>query len=211
MPFPRLAGQVGNRLSSGQNILIARHYAATSSSITVKSATGRLNHRIANLSSQANARTTARNLSSTNTAALAAASLFIAGGTGYYTLKSNAEAEKVQSPRDVSFTQPAVWEEKVPHATADRSLASTLTHRSVNQFYDTLSPDQLTEVLRKDEASTSVKLGQNSGVLRYDINTIPCNDPIEDDHDEFVVSKPSASGGQSPGEWAFWGIYDGHS
>ncbi|KAM7201542.1 PP2C-like protein [Naviculisporaceae sp. PSN 640] len=79
-----------------------------------------------------------------------------------------------------------------------------IIHGTEDRSYDMLSAEQVTKRLSKHETSTLVN---QSGVLRYDTNQVACNDPLEDDHDEMVVT---ADGGLSV-KWAFWAIYDGHA
>jgi len=71
------------------------------------------------------------------------------------------------------------------------------------------SPERLTKILRKNEEA--VVVGGLSGVLRYDINQIASNCPIEDDHSEAIVPIPLEGSDKVPSEWMFWGVYDGHS
>lgn len=72
-----------------------------------------------------------------------------------------------------------------------------------------LSPDQATQKLRKMEESYFVNRGH--GVVRYDVNQVPSNSPIEDDHAEKIVDIPSNDGVSGPSDWMFWGVFDGHS
>ena len=76
-----------------------------------------------------------------------------------------------------------------------------------------MTPEQSTERLRKTEESFLV--GRGRGVVRYDVVTLPSNDPIEDDHAEKIVEVPNnvaATGeGTTSSDWMFWGVYDGHS
>jgi len=72
-----------------------------------------------------------------------------------------------------------------------------------------LSPDQATQKLRRMEESYFVNRGR--GVVRYDVNQLPSNSPIEDDHVEKIVEMPGKAGSGSPSDWMFWGVFDGHS
>ncbi len=76
-----------------------------------------------------------------------------------------------------------------------------------------MTPAQATERLRKNEESYLV--GRGKGVVRYDIDQLPSNDPIEDDHAEKIVEVPStvaATENDAPNsDWMFWGVFDGHS
>ena len=73
-----------------------------------------------------------------------------------------------------------------------------------------LTPEQVTQKLRKLEQSFSVNRGQ--GVTRYDLVQLPSNDPIEDDHAEKIVQVPTRTPGVEGGsDWMFWGVFDGHS
>jgi pyruvate dehydrogenase phosphatase len=53
-----------------------------------------------------------------------------------------------------------------------------------------MTPEQATERLRKTEESFLV--GRGRGVVRYDVVTLPSNDPIEDDHAEKIVEVPNS-------------------
>ena len=76
-----------------------------------------------------------------------------------------------------------------------------------------MTPEQATERLRKTEESFLV--GRGRGVVRYDVVTLPSNDPIEDDHAEKIVEVPNSVAATEDGavssDWMFWGVYDGHS
>lgn len=76
-----------------------------------------------------------------------------------------------------------------------------------------MTPEQATERLRKTEESFLV--GRGRGVVRYDVVTLPSNDPIEDDHAEKIVEVPNSvaatEDGATSSDWMFWGVYDGHS
>jgi pyruvate dehydrogenase phosphatase len=76
-----------------------------------------------------------------------------------------------------------------------------------------MTPEQATERLRKTEESFLV--GRGRGVVRYDVVTLPSNDPIEDDHAEKIVEVPNNVAATDEGavssDWMFWGVYDGHS
>lgn len=75
-----------------------------------------------------------------------------------------------------------------------------------------ITPEQVSQKLRKMEESYFVNRGQ--GVVRYDIDQLPSNNPIEDDHAEKIVEVPAkgASGeGNLTNDWMFWGVFDGHS
>jgi pyruvate dehydrogenase phosphatase len=83
------------------------------------------------------------------------------------------------------------------------------TDDSGRRIIEMMSPDQVTQKLRKNEESYIVGRGQ--GVVRYDVVQIPSNDPIEDDHAEKIIEVPSTSDGKSSSDWMFWGVFDGHS
>ncbi len=61
-----------------------------------------------------------------------------------------------------------------------------------------------TEILRLNE--TSYFVDRDRGVARYDFNQVASNSPIEDDHIEQIVQFDGERG-----DWAFWGLFDGHS
>jgi pyruvate dehydrogenase phosphatase len=82
------------------------------------------------------------------------------------------------------------------------------------QVLEMLTPEQATQVLRRNEESNFV--GRGKGVVRYDVVQIPSNNPIEDDHSEKIIEIPqalaTATGARSSGsDWMFWGVFDGHS
>jgi pyruvate dehydrogenase phosphatase len=83
------------------------------------------------------------------------------------------------------------------------------TDDSGRKVLEMMSPDQVTQKLRKNEESYIVGRGQ--GVVRYDVVQIPSNDPIEDDHAEKIIEVPSTSPESQPSDWMFWGVFDGHS
>ena len=75
-----------------------------------------------------------------------------------------------------------------------------------------MTPEQASDRIRKNEESFLV--GRGKGVVRYDLVTLPSNDPIEDDHAEKIVEVPNtvaATDGAPSSDWMFWGVYDGHS
>ncbi|KAF2759469.1 protein serine/threonine phosphatase 2C [Pseudovirgaria hyperparasitica] len=76
-----------------------------------------------------------------------------------------------------------------------------------------MTPEQVTQKLRRNEESWLVGRGQ--GVVRYDVVQIPSNDPIEDDHAEKIIEVPqnvaASMDGKSNTDWMFWGVFDGHS
>ena len=76
-----------------------------------------------------------------------------------------------------------------------------------------LTPEQVTQKLRKNEESYLV--GRGRGVIRYDVVQIPSNNPIEDDHAEKIVEVPQSvtppPAGSASSDWMFWGVFDGHS
>jgi pyruvate dehydrogenase phosphatase len=82
------------------------------------------------------------------------------------------------------------------------------------QVLEMLTPEQATQVLRRNEESYFV--GRGKGVVRYDVVQIPSNNPIEDDHSEKIIEIPqalaTATGARASGsDWMFWGVFDGHS
>lgn len=66
---------------------------------------------------------------------------------------------------------------------------------------------------RLTENQESYTVDRNKGVLRYDISQLASNNPIEDDRSEQIVEVvlKDESGTEVPADWAFWGVYDGHS
>ena len=87
------------------------------------------------------------------------------------------------------------------------------TDDSGRKVLEMMSPDQVTQKLRKNEESYIV--GRGRGVVRYDVVQIPSNDPIEDDHAEKIIEVPqsvaAAEEGTASSDWMFWGVFDGHS
>ncbi|CAK7217127.1 [Pyruvate dehydrogenase [acetyl-transferring]]-phosphatase 1, mitochondrial [Sporothrix bragantina] len=91
---------------------------------------------------------------------------------------------------------------------------SKMTDGSGRRVLEMLSPDQVTQRLRKNEESYGINRGK--GVLRYDLVQLASNDPIEDDHAEKIVEVPTKSAAGSvvsnnSSDWMFWGVFDGHS
>ena len=84
---------------------------------------------------------------------------------------------------------------------------------SGRKIVEMMTPDQATERIRRREESYIVNRGR--GVVRYDLATLPSNDPIEDDHAEKIVEVPAsattAEDASSSSDWMFWGVFDGHS
>jgi pyruvate dehydrogenase phosphatase len=86
------------------------------------------------------------------------------------------------------------------------------TDESGRKVLEMMTPDQVTQKLRKNEESYLV--GRGAGVVRYDVVQIPSNDPIEDDHAEKIIEVPQAvaatENGAPSSDWMFWGVFDGH-
>lgn len=85
---------------------------------------------------------------------------------------------------------------------------SKTTDEDGRRVLEMLTPEQATQKLRKSEQSFFVNRGK--GVIRYDLDQLPSNDPIEDDHAEKIVEVPSRTE-QENDDWMFWGVFDGHS
>ncbi|KIW05120.1 hypothetical protein, variant [Verruconis gallopava] len=87
------------------------------------------------------------------------------------------------------------------------------TDDSGRKVLEMMSPEQVTQKLRKNEESYIV--GRGKGVVRYDVVQIPSNDPIEDDHAEKIIEVPpsisASDDDQTSSDWMFWGVFDGHS
>ena len=88
------------------------------------------------------------------------------------------------------------------------------TDASGRKVLEMLTPDQATQMLRRNEESYLV--GRGNGVVRYDVVQIPSNDPIEDDHSEKIIEVPqalaTATAARNPSsDWMFWGVFDGHA
>ncbi len=91
---------------------------------------------------------------------------------------------------------------------------SKQTDEAGRQVLEMLTPEQATQVLRRNEESYLV--GRGKGVVRYDVVQIPSNNPIEDDHSEKIIEIPqalaTATGARGSGsDWMFWGVFDGHA
>jgi pyruvate dehydrogenase phosphatase len=86
------------------------------------------------------------------------------------------------------------------------------TDDSGRKVLEMMTPDQVTQKLRKNEESYLV--GRGAGVVRYDVVQIPSNDPIEDDHAEKIIEVPqtvaATENGAPSSDWMFWGVFDGH-
>ncbi|KAB5585858.1 protein phosphatase 2C [Coniochaeta sp. 2T2.1] len=85
---------------------------------------------------------------------------------------------------------------------------SKTTDEDGRRVLEMLTPEQATQKLRKSEQSFFVNRGK--GVVRYDLDQLPSNDPIEDDHAEKIVEVPSQVEKDNH-DWMFWGVFDGHS
>ncbi|KAG9228648.1 phosphatase 2C-like domain-containing protein [Amylocarpus encephaloides] len=88
------------------------------------------------------------------------------------------------------------------------------TDESGRKVLEMLSPDQVSQKLRRNEESYLI--GRGKGVVRYDVVQMPSNDPIEDDHSEKIIELPQALGNATAAQttssdWMFWGVFDGHS
>ncbi|AEO61764.1 hypothetical protein MYCTH_2312310 [Thermothelomyces thermophilus ATCC 42464] len=86
---------------------------------------------------------------------------------------------------------------------------SKTTSDDGRRVIEMLTPEQATQMLRRNEESYYVNRGQ--GVVRYDVVQLPSNDPIEDDHAEKIVEIPDKSEAHGSSDWMFWGVFDGHS
>lgn len=92
------------------------------------------------------------------------------------------------------------------------SSKSPSTQQQMKPQITLLSDSQADSKLRQNEESFT--MNRNNGVIRYDICQLPSNNPIEDDRSEEVVEVPikdPVSGKIVNSDWAFWGVYDGHS
>ncbi|KAL2160359.1 hypothetical protein VTH06DRAFT_1532 [Thermothelomyces fergusii] len=83
------------------------------------------------------------------------------------------------------------------------------TSHDGRRVIEMLTPEQATQMLRRNEESYYVNRGQ--GVVRYDVVQLPSNDPIEDDHAEKIVEVPDKNEAHGSSDWMFWGVFDGHS
>jgi pyruvate dehydrogenase phosphatase len=87
-----------------------------------------------------------------------------------------------------------------------------ISDESGRKVLEMMTPDQVTQKLRKNEESYVV--GRGAGVVRYDVVQIPSNDPIEDDHAEKIIEVPQSvaatENGAPSSDWMFWGVFDGH-
>lgn len=83
---------------------------------------------------------------------------------------------------------------------------------SGRNILEMLTPEQATQVLRRNQESWIVNRGE--GVVRYDLVQIASNNPIEDDHVEKIIQVPdtvAATGTEKKNtDWMFWGVFDGH-
>jgi len=116
-------------------------------------------------------------------------------------ITSATETEPVRKALIIDNGQ--LYTAKIP----DGPITKT-TDDSGREIIHMMSPEQVTERLRRSEESYFV--GRGKGVVRYDIVQLPSNDPIEDDHAEKIVTVPSGTKDQKD-DWMFWGVFDGHS
>ena len=95
---------------------------------------------------------------------------------------------------------------------SDDAPLSKETGSQGQQQLEMLTPEQVTEKLRRTEESFLV--GRGRGVIRYDVVQLPSNNPIEDDHAEKIVEVPQSvtpgQDGSESSDWMFWGVFDGH-
>lgn len=92
------------------------------------------------------------------------------------------------------------------------SSAGPNPQQQAKQPVKLLSDSQENDKLRLNEESYNIN--RNNGILRYDISQLPSNNPIEDDRSEQIIEVPiedPLSKTAVNSDWAFWGIYDGHS
>lgn len=94
-------------------------------------------------------------------------------------------------------------------AITEKGPISKDTDNAGRKVLEMLTPEQATQILRRNEESYLV--GRGKGVVRYDVVQIPSNDPIEDDHSEKIVEVPSANAQNPTSDWMFWGVFDGHA
>jgi pyruvate dehydrogenase phosphatase len=148
-------------------------------------------------------------VSAQQTRALSSASNNFAEATGQPQHQSTAAAASESDRRalvvdnDQFYTGSIVGNEPLSKDTDDFG----------RKVLEMMTPAQATERLRKNEESYLV--GRGKGVVRYDIVTLPSNDPIEDDHAEKIVEVPSTVAATEndalSSDWMFWGVFDGHS
>lgn len=216
MSFNRVASQVGHRVSARQNLLVSRHVARGPSPFFV---TRRVNSPVRNLSSYTKGRSADPSSSISSPKAFALGAVLVAGfASALYSIQEiHFDTSRAYNP-DTAWSDTAVIREKSKTSakTLHEGLATSvkpssekvITHGTEDRSYDILSPEQVTKHLKKNETSTLVN---QSGVLRYDTTQVACNDPLEDDHDELIVTASSPVDGATSVKWAFWAIYDGHS
>jgi pyruvate dehydrogenase phosphatase len=136
---------------------------------------------------------------------------------------SNAFAESTEASQSLASTvSPAEFTRRALVVDNDQFYAGQIVggeplSKDTDDFgrkvLEMMTPEQATERLRKTEESFLV--GRGRGVVRYDVVTLPSNDPIEDDHAEKIVEVPNSVAatdeGATSSDWMFWGVYDGHS
>jgi pyruvate dehydrogenase phosphatase len=136
---------------------------------------------------------------------------------------SNAFAESTEASQSLaSIVSPAEFTRRALVVDNDQFYAGQIVgdeplSKDTDDFgrkvLEMMTPEQATERLRKTEESFLV--GRGRGVVRYDVVTLPSNDPIEDDHAEKIVEVPNSVAatdeGATSSDWMFWGVYDGHS
>ncbi|KAM7185242.1 Protein phosphatase 2C (PP2C)-like domain containing protein [Rhypophila sp. PSN 637] len=211
MSLSRVASGCGNRLSAGQNLVLSRHVVGGPSFVT-----RRANASVMNLSSSQSGRVASSGSFASSPKALALGAVFVAGfASALYSIEDiRLDTTKAYNP-DAAWSDAAIDKPKskaLPKtlhegltSSAKPSSESIIKHGTEDRSYDLLSPEQVTKHLSKNEISTAVN---KSGVLRYDTNQVHSNEPLEDDHDELIVTSSSPTDSV---KWAFWAIYDGHS
>ncbi|KAK4212435.1 phosphatase 2C-like domain-containing protein [Rhypophila decipiens] len=215
MSLSRVASRCGNpnRLSAGQNLVLSRHVIGGPSFVT-----RRANAPAMNLSSSQSGPGASNGSFAASPKALALGAVFVAGFAAalYSTEDIRLDTTKAYNPdaawSDAAIVKPNMKSKALPKtlhegltSSAKPSSESIVKHGTEDRSYDLLSPEQVTKHLSNHETSTAVN---KCGVLRYDTNQVLCNEPLEDDHDELIVT---SSGPTDSVKWAFWAIYDGHS
>ena len=67
-----------------------------------------------------------------------------------------------------------------------------------------LSPEQATERIRSREQSYLV--GRGRGIVRYDLDQLPSNDPIEDDHAQKIIEYSVDKTDGTTSDWSFFAV-----
>lgn len=113
-------------------------------------------------------------------------------------------------------SQPYLTESTPKPAVVYRATLTDIRQQlNKRQLDDLLTDDKVNAVLRQYEESYFVDRG--NGIVRYDVNQLSSNNPLEDDRVEQIVvgrggtRDDTNTSARDAGDWVFFGVFDGHS